>query len=566
MIRALASLLSAVVLIALPTLTVWLGSSLVAYHGGPRELSLALGVFLFPVLPVLWEWRATRAWNAKLARRRQLVGKPKRLLSGFTRLALRTLFICLVFIGGMVSQFPKITFAALATRGDWFLTPGDAGEPYRSIVFVVAQQLEGLHRLANPNPYATKGDRDALAQVVPTSNELPQPTGSSTRWRRLTDEERDALEGVKQRPPPPPSALDAGTSTDDEGGLSIISWSDSGKSSGTDPGVSKLREEDPEDDPSKLHEDREGTKLEEDRLTPPPPKDDEHLVSGDTHWPWIGQVSPTVSGMSPHDELTLASVAQYIRSREPDPFRRVKALHDWVVTRLEYDHDSVNPLRRKPQDAATVFQNRVAVCEGYARLLVELGRLTGDQIVYLTGDVREEFGAAAPVGHAWNAAKIADRWYLIDATWDDPTDPATQRSLTYRTDYLFIPPDVAIWNHFPDDARWQLLGNPLTRGDFLRQPFARPGIAREGITMISPDRAAIDASGALAVKLENPRRRYLLMEFRDPSGRKTHCELPHAEHVSAQCQIPASGELALFANDTEYGNYSHVLSVAVTRR
>ncbi len=554
MIRALASLISAVVLIALPTLTVWLASSLVAYHGGPRELSLALGLFLFPILPVLWEWRATRAWNEKLARRKQFVGKPKRLFSGFTRLALRTLTICLVFIGGMVSQFPKVTFAALATRGDWFLGPGEAGEPWRAAVFTIAQQLEGLHRLANPNPYATKSDREALSQVVPTTPTPLPPSGSSARWRRLTDEERAALEGVKATPPAPPTVADAGT-REDEGSFSVISWKDSGKSSGTDPEIAKLRE------------DREGTKLEDDaRNTPPPPKNEDSLVSGETHWPWDGQISPTVSGMNAQDELTLASVAQYIRSRESDPFRRVKALHDWVVTRLEYDHDSVNPMRRKPQDAATVFQNRVGVCEGYARLLVELGRLTGDQIVYLTGDVREEFGAAAPVGHAWNAAKINDRWYLVDATWDDPTDQRTKRSLSYRTDYLFIPPDVAIWNHYPDDTRWQLLGTPLTRGDFLRQPFARPGIAREGITMISPARAAIDVSGPLAVKLENPRKRYLLMEFRDPSGRKQQCELPYAEHVSAECPIPSSGELALFANDTRYGQYAHVLSVAVTRR
>lgn len=84
--------------------------------------------------------------------------------------------------------------------------------------------------------------------------------------------------------------------------------------------------------------------------------------------------------------------------------------------------------------------------------------------------------------------------------------------------------------------------------------------------MISPDRAAIDVGSALAVRLENPRKRYLLMEFRDPSGKKAQCELPYAEHVTAQCPIPSSGELALFANDTRYGKYSHVLSVAVTRR
>ena len=111
MIRALASLISSLVLIALPTLTVWLASSLIAFHGGPRELALVGGLLLFPILPVLWEWRATRAWKLGLQRRKQFVGTPKRRFSGFTRLALRTLFICLVFTGALWM---------LDSPGEWF--------------------------------------------------------------------------------------------------------------------------------------------------------------------------------------------------------------------------------------------------------------------------------------------------------------------------------------------------------------------------------------------------------------------------------------------------------------
>ena len=214
-LRALLALVSSLVLIAVPTVTVWLASSLIAFHGGPREIALAGGLLLFPILPVLWEWRASRAWKLAQARRKQFVGTPKRTFTLFTRLALRTLLICLVFSGAMVAQFPKVTFAALATRGDWFLSPGEAGEPWRKGVFAVAGGLEGLHRLANPNPYVTKLDGEALAQIdpAPAPTDLPiVPSGSSARWRKLTDEERAAMEGV---------SADAGTSES-----SVISWKD----------------------------------------------------------------------------------------------------------------------------------------------------------------------------------------------------------------------------------------------------------------------------------------------------------------------------------------------------
>jgi hypothetical protein len=524
LIRAVASLLSSLVLVAVPTLTVWLASSLVAFHGGPKELALAGGVLLFPILPVAWEWRATRAWKLKLSRRKQLVGAPKRTLSLFARLALRTLVICLAFSGGMVARFPKVTFAALATRGDWFLEPGEQGEPWRRGLLALAGGLEGLHRLANPNPYVTKGDGDALAKidVAPIPDAETVTPGASTRWRKLTDDERAQRQGP----------VDAGS---DEGTPQVIAWKD--------------------DEPSK-------------RPPPPeePPPDEGTWSTGGTHWPWKAELSPTVAGMGPHDETSIAAVAQYIRSREPSPWARVKALHDWVVTRLEYDHESVKPGRRKPQDANAVFTSRLAVCEGYARLLVALGAETGDQIVYLGGDVREDDGRPAPAGHAWNAVKLEGRWYLVDATWDDPVDEQN-RSRSYRTDYLFIPPSIAIFDHFPDDARWQLLEHPLTRAEFLRQPQARPGLAREGLTLKQPAGLAVETGGsALDLALENPFRRYVMIVYEPDGAPRRECAVTNDARIATTCPVPASGSAEIFTNDRREGTYQLAAKISVTRR
>lgn len=516
MIRAFASLVSALVLVAVPTLTVWLASSLVAFHGGPEELALAGGLLLFPILPVLWEWRATRSWKLKLSRRKQFVGTPKRLLSGFARLALRTLVVCLAFSGAMVAKFPKVTFAALATRGDWFLPPGAEGEPWRGGLLALAGGLEGLHRLANPNPYVTKGDGDALAKidVAPIPDADTVKPGASTRWRKLTDDER-AQRDTRH------ATVDAGTA-------------------------------EPLDEVSKR---------------PPPPQEppDETWSTGGTHWPWKAELSPTVAGMNAHDETSIAAVAQYIRARESNPYARVKALHDWVVTRLEYDHESVKPGQRKPQDATSVFTSRLAVCEGYARLLVALGRETGDQIVYLGGDVREADGRPAPFGHAWNAVKLEGRWYLVDATWDDPVDEA-KRSRSYRTDYLFIPPSIAIFDHFPDDSRWQLLEHGLTRAEFLRQPQARPGLAREGLTLKAPAGLAVEATGSLGLTLDNPLRRYVLIAYSPEGGARKECLVSNDAQLSATCEVPASGSAEIFTNSEREGTYELAAKIAVTRR
>ncbi|MCC5633752.1 hypothetical protein LC613_40755 [Nostoc sphaeroides CHAB 2801] len=41
-----------------PVLGVWLGSSLAAYNNRSTSLAVLAGVFLFPILPMLWELRA----------------------------------------------------------------------------------------------------------------------------------------------------------------------------------------------------------------------------------------------------------------------------------------------------------------------------------------------------------------------------------------------------------------------------------------------------------------------------------------------------------------------------
>lgn len=371
------------------------------------------------------------------------------------------------------------------------------------------------------------------------------PSGSSARWRRLTEEERAALEGTAGRAAPPaPDAGAAAQDEDDEGQLAVISWTD----------------EDFELDGRGRAVERTGNDPDPDEPPAPAPV----TTIGATHWPWQDRVSPTVEGMHPHDESSLVAVAQYIRAREPEPFKRVKALHDWVVTRLTYDHASTVPGQRKPQDPNTVFVSRLAVCEGYARLFRELGRHTGDEIVYLTGDVRESNGAAASSSHAWNAVKISGAWYLVDTTWDDPTS-RTDQAQHYRTDYLFIPPDVAIFSHFPDDARWQLLPTALSRGAFLRQPFARPSLAREQLTMRQPSRASVDATETLTFEIDNPLRRFLWIQFVG-GGETVDCGTTNDAVVRTSCRVPANGEAIVFSNAERYGQFNEVMTVAVTRR
>lgn len=493
---------------ATPALGVWLASSLVCLHGGPRELALFGGVLLFPVLPVAWELRATSAWKKKVGARKQLGAPPKRALTAVDRLVLRTLFVNLAFLAALLVWFPKTAFTALATRGDWFIS--ERHQPWaddlRKVLFASASGLEWLHELANPNPYKQQGDDAPVPSSVTPVEDTRQP--------------------VVRRWPRPPGAPDAGAVAE---------------APAADAGA-----------------------LEPVQATASAANPDATWTVGDTVWPYQPKVHPVVAAMTAADEGSIEAVATYIAARERDPFQRVKALHDWVVTRLRYDEASLDDRRRKPQDAQAVFASRLGVCEGYARLLVELGKHTGDPIVYVVGEVREENGGVASVGHAWNAVELQGRWYLLDATWDDPVMSGGPKRDVYSTDYLFIPPSVAIFDHLPEQQRWQLLPTPLSRGDFLRQPFARPGLAREGLVLRTPQRSSVEVRDSLELALDNPRRLFVSAKLTG-SGQDVECGVDDGATVSLHCPVPAAGryEARLFTNRERYGTYASVASIEV---
>jgi hypothetical protein len=137
------TLLGYVLLVLVPALGVWLASSLTAWFGGRTWLVVGSGLLLFPILPLLWEVRAAQ-------RRARSTRVAERVLTFRDRLVLRTVTLNLLFLAALLASFPKASFSALATRGDWFLDGREGFEllsPRRSQV-TVSGSLEVL--LKNP--------------------------------------------------------------------------------------------------------------------------------------------------------------------------------------------------------------------------------------------------------------------------------------------------------------------------------------------------------------------------------------------------------------------------------
>jgi transglutaminase-like putative cysteine protease len=305
-------------------------------------------------------------------------------------------------------------------------------------------------------------------------------------------------------------------------------------------------------------------------------------------WPLSREPDPLVMSIPEAEQASVEAVGRYFAARIDDPRRRVKALHDYVVLRLAYDQRALELIQSKDfarvpsQEAEAVFAARTGVCEGYARLMVALGKAAGVEIAYITGYIRDARRRAEPAdseatmksalegySHAWNAVKLDGRWWLMDATWDDPTgDRPASESSTSEVDstFLFTPPRLFALNHLPKEEAWQLLEEPLSTGDFVRQPMLSPRIGALGLVLREPNRSQVTVSGDVAIVLDNPRGAMVSAVAKVDGGKRgeeTRCKVTPA--LEAMAAHPGRGTRTTIECTLDEGEYEVQMFAAPAR-
>lgn len=164
-----------------------------------------------------------------------------------------------------------------------------------------------------------------------------------------------------------------------------------------------------------------------------------------------------------------------------DDFEKVKIIHDWITTEIEYDNEV--QLRRSDliRDTYDVLKTRRAICVGYCNLFNEMCSNADIEAVSINGvaknvfmnedNMPEKFPGS---NHQWSAVKIYGKWYLVDITWNAGYSYQKEFTFRYTTTYLFTDPKDFIKNHFPEDEEWQLLEKPVSWSEFTSLTFVDP--------------------------------------------------------------------------------------------
>jgi hypothetical protein len=236
-------------------------------------------------------------------------------------------------------------------------------------------------------------------------------------------------------------------------------------------------------------------------------------------WPWRDQedLHPLIKNLPADAERSIDSVAAYIAAREQDPYRQVKALHDYVIKRVSYDMNVLRTGARPPQDAKTVFQTRRGVCEGYANLFTALAKSMGLEVATIEGNIRRDLAPIDDIApwqraqdatydwtlHAWNAVKVNGQWQLVDTTWDDLGEGSS--AANYRAAYLMPSPAMMIASHRPTQPAWQLLARRKSKQEFENQPLLKPEFFREGLVLIAPKMQQTTVGAEALIRIQQPR-------------------------------------------------------------
>ena len=127
---------------------------------------------------------------------------------------------------------------------------------------------------------------------------------------------------------------------------------------------------------------------------------------------------PVCEANSPAEKVyeKAKSCLKRIISDDMDDVEKTRAIYEWLILNVCYDNYAVgysstvtgnsSELKKyKSWAAEGVFDDGVAVCEGFSKALIIMARIEGIPALYVTGN-----------NHAWNRVLIGGKWYGVDAT------------------------------------------------------------------------------------------------------------------------------------------------------
>ncbi|WP_236560027.1 transglutaminase domain-containing protein [Streptococcus halichoeri] len=126
--------------------------------------------------------------------------------------------------------------------------------------------------------------------------------------------------------------------------------------------------------------------------------------------------------------------------------QKIDKIQDYIMTNYHYAVGKVGGHTVTGISVQTPYaflKDKEAVCQAYAQLFKDMGRLAGLDVYYIQG-YGDPTGGKSSL-HAWNIVKVGDKYYHVDLTWNDTIDQ-TNKNHTYTLRGNKFMEKTHLWN------------------------------------------------------------------------------------------------------------------------
>ena len=155
-------------------------------------------------------------------------------------------------------------------------------------------------------------------------------------------------------------------------------------------------------------------------------------------------------------------------------FEKAKAIFIWIASNIAYDNELRTNLQlqnsiytSEKNVLKNVLKRKKALCGGYAFLYQKLCEQVGIESQVIHGYSKKYYKIKKgnnQVDHTWNAVKIGGNWRLLDIT----LARSQQQNKIINMYWFNTNPVFFIKTHYPENTKWSLLSNPISKSEFER--------------------------------------------------------------------------------------------------
>ncbi|MGB5631709.1 MAG: transglutaminase domain-containing protein [Waterburya sp.] len=207
---------------------------------------------------------------------------------------------------------------------------------------------------------------------------------------------------------------------------------------------------------------------------------------------------------------SVAELAKLLEKNASTESAKARIIYAWVTQHITYNvpafFDALNNDKYPDVSPERVLRDRTTICSGFSNLYYALASAMNLESVivigYAKGVTPEDDTRYQKINHAWNAVKIDQAWYLLDATWGAGSTRNNKFVPEYKPYYFATEPQEFINNHYPQDQGWQLLSQTYNRTEFDNLPSISANFYSLGLELVSHSNYQINTTNRVDIKFK----------------------------------------------------------------